>query len=328
MGRLPPDLVDDGEEYKVKKILDSQHFGRRHKLQYLVKWKGYPDSDNEWVDKNDIHANDVIREFKNQNPTSEMHINKGSMGKYFIPPHPPLLPTNNSHQHMSNVNIYYLGTPRCIFAAELNSGLITKTKAQELCAKKYICPTITNESAIVTPLTPEELEQVKLQFPDVAQAAVPAHTQSPMVRQLSDPDGMGATPTHQSNIQDINTNIWTAEESGESALPVPFRLPGQAAGSNEEGMLGVEGGAIQTSRCETKCMHHSLGSTALPSMLAMHGPWSHTTSMREEDLYPAEHLFIRTLKDTDDPNKTPYAATTSSYPLYKGSYGVLSSSKG
>src|SRR6266702_1924430 len=49
--RLPPDLVENQEEYKVKKkILDSQQFGRRQKLQYLVKWKGYPDSDNEWVD--------------------------------------------------------------------------------------------------------------------------------------------------------------------------------------------------------------------------------------------------------------------------------------
>ena len=42
----PPDLVDREEEYEVEKILDSQHFGRRQKLQYLVKWKGYPDSEN------------------------------------------------------------------------------------------------------------------------------------------------------------------------------------------------------------------------------------------------------------------------------------------
>ncbi len=51
-------------------------------------------------------------------------------------------------------------------------------------------------------------------------------------------------------------------------------------------------------------------------------------SMREEDLYPAEHIFIRMLKDSDDPNETPYTATTSGFPLYKGSYGVSSSSRG
>jgi len=62
--RLPPDLIDDTEEYKVKKILDSQQFSKGHKLQYLIKWKGYPNLDNEWVDKNDVHANEAIREFK------------------------------------------------------------------------------------------------------------------------------------------------------------------------------------------------------------------------------------------------------------------------
>src|SRR6266702_2259018 len=83
------------------------------------------------------------------------------------------LSNNNSHQHMSDVNVYYLGTPRCIFTAELNSRLITETEVQELCTKKYVCPTITNENALVTPLTPEELERIKLQFPDVAKAAMP-----------------------------------------------------------------------------------------------------------------------------------------------------------
>ncbi len=120
--RPPPDLVDKEEEYEVKKILDSQRFSRRCKLQYLIKWKGYPDSDNEWVNKNDVHANEAIREFKNRNPTSETHINVGSTGKYLIPPCPLPAPTNNSP--MSNVNIYYLGTPRRIFAAKLNSGLV------------------------------------------------------------------------------------------------------------------------------------------------------------------------------------------------------------
>ena len=67
-------MIDNEEEYKVKKILDSWQFGRRHKLQYLIKWKGYPDSDNEWVDKQDIHVNEAIREFKNQNSAPEEHI--------------------------------------------------------------------------------------------------------------------------------------------------------------------------------------------------------------------------------------------------------------
>ncbi len=45
--RLAPDLIDNEEEYEVEKILDSRQFSRGRKKQYLVKWKGYPDSDNE-----------------------------------------------------------------------------------------------------------------------------------------------------------------------------------------------------------------------------------------------------------------------------------------
>ena len=33
----PPNLVNSAEEYKVEKILDSQKFSKKHKLQYLVK---------------------------------------------------------------------------------------------------------------------------------------------------------------------------------------------------------------------------------------------------------------------------------------------------
>ena len=72
--RPPPDLVDNAEEYEVEKILDSQLFGRRRHLQYLVKWKGYPNSDNMWVDKDDIFADDKVRAFKGSNPDARTHL--------------------------------------------------------------------------------------------------------------------------------------------------------------------------------------------------------------------------------------------------------------
>jgi hypothetical protein len=69
-----PDLVDGEEEYSVEKILDSRKFSRRQCLQYLVKWEGYPESDNMWVDKDDVFADDKVREFKASNPAKEVHI--------------------------------------------------------------------------------------------------------------------------------------------------------------------------------------------------------------------------------------------------------------
>ena len=53
---LPPELIDNKEEYEVEAILDSRHFGRGRKLQYLVKWLGYPESDNQWEDADKVHA--------------------------------------------------------------------------------------------------------------------------------------------------------------------------------------------------------------------------------------------------------------------------------
>ena len=89
----PPDLVDNAEEYEVKKILDSQLFGRRWRLQYLVKWKGYPDSDNMWVDKDDIFTDDKVRSFKESNPDARVHLR---VMRPKLNPHSPLASSRSS----------------------------------------------------------------------------------------------------------------------------------------------------------------------------------------------------------------------------------------
>jgi hypothetical protein len=95
--RPAPELIDGEEEYSMEKILDSQHFGRRRRLQYLVKWEGYPDAENMWVDKDDVFADDKVREFKASNPDSATHIRSTSVAKS---PHPPTSALSHLlHQH-------------------------------------------------------------------------------------------------------------------------------------------------------------------------------------------------------------------------------------
>jgi hypothetical protein len=95
--RPTPELIDGEEEYTVEKILDSRHFGRRRRLQYLVKWEGYPDADNMWVDKDDVFADDKVREFKASNPDSATHIRNTRVAKS---PHPPTSALSHLlHQH-------------------------------------------------------------------------------------------------------------------------------------------------------------------------------------------------------------------------------------
>jgi hypothetical protein len=86
--RPTPELIDGEEEYSVEKILDLRHFGRRRRLQYLVKWEGYPDVDNMWVDKDDVFADDKVQEFKTSNPDAATHIRSVSFAKSPYPPTP------------------------------------------------------------------------------------------------------------------------------------------------------------------------------------------------------------------------------------------------
>ncbi len=144
-----------------------------------------------------------------------------------------------------------------------------------------------------------------------------------MVRRLSDPDNMGATPTHQTDVQEADTNIWGPKDGhpGKIPLPVPWRKSKQIADGATEGMLNVEGQAARKSHRQANREAGSAGSAAPAGTPTTRGPWSRTTSyMSEGELYPAEHQFIRMLKDSDDPDETPYVATTTGFPLYKGSY--------
>src|SRR6266567_3381825 len=56
-----PKLIDDEEEYTVEEIID-KHINRQKK-QYLVKWEGYPASENSWVNAKDLHADKLLEEY-------------------------------------------------------------------------------------------------------------------------------------------------------------------------------------------------------------------------------------------------------------------------
>ena len=65
----PPEILDDELEYEVEKILDSRI--SRRKLQYLVKWKGYNDSHNQWIPWYNLQADDLIDEYHRTHPEAE-----------------------------------------------------------------------------------------------------------------------------------------------------------------------------------------------------------------------------------------------------------------
>ena len=80
----PLNLVDGAEEYEIGKILDENRKGQSGKLQYLVKWKGYPDSNNKWVNRKDVHAAEEIRKYKGR---MQAHKSQASASKESHPTH-------------------------------------------------------------------------------------------------------------------------------------------------------------------------------------------------------------------------------------------------
>jgi hypothetical protein len=127
--RPPPDLVDSVEEYEVEKVLDSCQYGRGRKLQYLIAWKGYPDSDNQWVNWDDAEgAEDAIREFKRSSPDREIHI-KASITS----------PCPSSHSRISPMSASPTST--CHFT--INTPENCAAWDAVVCSDSYFSPTVT-----------------------------------------------------------------------------------------------------------------------------------------------------------------------------------------
>ena len=82
----PPNLINGEEEYEVEQILDARRHGRGRKVQYLIKWKGYPDSDNQWVNWDDLHAEEALKDFQKRQPDAPTHIRRAREGDKTVEP--------------------------------------------------------------------------------------------------------------------------------------------------------------------------------------------------------------------------------------------------
>src|SRR5579863_1737655 len=101
--RPPPDLISGEAEYEVEQIRSHRRHGRRKQLQYLLKWKGYLESDNTWEPADQVHAPDLIKAYHQRHrlehikasttaPVPSTHSSPSwsrSFAPYYAPPPTP-----------------------------------------------------------------------------------------------------------------------------------------------------------------------------------------------------------------------------------------------
>ena len=68
--RPPPDFVEgEDEHYEVETVLQSRLTPNKRGIQYLIKWKGYPNSENSWLPASQLkHAQFLVQQFHSTNP--------------------------------------------------------------------------------------------------------------------------------------------------------------------------------------------------------------------------------------------------------------------
>ena len=71
----------------------------------MVKWKGYPDSDNQWLDAKDMeNAQELIAEFHNSNRELRSHIRRALGHLPTLYPFLSALPPTSTAEHMSDAS--------------------------------------------------------------------------------------------------------------------------------------------------------------------------------------------------------------------------------
>ena len=121
--RPPPDLIGGEEFYEVEQICDHRHHGRSRTLQYLIKWKGSPESDNTWEPADQVLAPDLLREYHKHRLLPGIKVNQLTIQHLQRPPW--ILP-----------NRLTSSVPSCTL---LHSPLINSTSSNPARVRTRIC---------------------------------------------------------------------------------------------------------------------------------------------------------------------------------------------
>jgi hypothetical protein len=271
--RPPPELVDGVEEYEVEKVLDSCRHGRGCKLQYLVKWVGYPDSDNQWVNKEDISVDEAIKKFQRVNPGRETHIKASAV---YCPEHSPARTSPHTENSTSRITFMH----DFVAAPTSNEWSDTPTNADDLVAWAETGePTPTDDRGnSPSPVPSPPAEETRVVHYDGHQCwSCNNNIDDSTCFDLDDPT---AASSDEESI-DEEANARDVEE-GETHFPVP--APGQLSEDSSGGPPVLEGGsgsmgersigASEGGMASTSRLQLSAGNTPYPVVISLGSEYS------------------------------------------------------
>jgi hypothetical protein len=294
--RPTPELIDGEEEYSVEKILDSRHFGRRRRLQYLVKWEGYPDTENMWVDKDDVFADDKVREFKASNPDAATHIRGTSFAKS---PHSSL-PTRSQYLYQHAL-LYMSSDGNDDLAHEYPAGAIADSPipfSQELSVDTPVRVPVPISIVDFTTLQPLSIAAPTF-VPRPVTASSSSSDVAAMFRQLRVHTPAPLTPDSQ-RVADQ-----TAEMFALSFTPAEGRRSQASSGLEPGATAGLEAAVGATPTTPQRCRSDSNGSATTHDL-------RQCARCGEQNQYCHGHTPIIPNASLDLPPKVPLRASVQS----------------
>ncbi|CAF2727801.1 unnamed protein product [Rotaria sp. Silwood2] len=72
-------MTNESERFEIERIVDKRY--RNDRLEYLIKWRGYPDSQNTWEPSNNIEGeqeSELLAEYETHNKQQQKILNSGS----------------------------------------------------------------------------------------------------------------------------------------------------------------------------------------------------------------------------------------------------------
>ncbi|KAF8664019.1 hypothetical protein AX16_000825 [Volvariella volvacea WC 439] len=97
---MPPlDIINDEEEWEVENIIKHRWIGQKKKqqIEYLIAWKEYPSSENQWEKENLLtNAPEILKEYKRRH---NIIISEASSPPFSSDKQPHQQPRSSRHHH-------------------------------------------------------------------------------------------------------------------------------------------------------------------------------------------------------------------------------------